>query len=399
VIQPSGRFAVIKVKKPGVSARWRAHGRWSAATAGPRPGTAGRARGRLAGVSFLHATTVVIARTITTTASITLRTAMADRIELFERRNRLRIVALVVLATLNYIVAVVMAAIALGLGVGLAIVFQGGDAFADADTLPFFAVGLAVVVGGSIVIGVLVGLFRIPFLRRSLERRVLQETGARIVAPDEQTEVRNLLEGLAIASGLPPPRVVVIDDAAPNSFGVGTRPSRTVVGITTGLSERLSRDELEAVLAYEVSRIRSWDVALSSWTVALTSGAISAVDDPDDDSFLKAVLGFVPRRLAEWLQVWALRDQGVERDRVAVQFTRNPASLIRALEKLDDDSSRVRHVSRGTGPLWLEFPAHVLGPFPSPATRRLARELLLDERITQLRELAGQPIGPVTRRR
>jgi len=321
---------------------------------------------------------------------------MADRNELFERRNRLRIVALVALATLNYIVAVVMAAIALGIGLAVAILLQGGDAFTDADTLPFFAIGIGVVAVGSAVIGILVGLVRIPFLRRGLERKVLTETGARIISADEQTEVKNLLEGLAIASGLPSPRVAVIEDAAPNSFGVGTRPSNTVVGITTGLADRLSRDELEAVLAYEVSRIRSWDVALSSWAVALTSSAISAVDDPDDDNFLEAILGVVPRRLAESLQVWALRDQGVERDRVAVQFTRNPASLIHALEKLDADASRIHHVSRSTAPLWLEFPPHVLGPMPSPAARRLARELLLDERIDNLRELAGESTGPVT---
>jgi len=329
--------------------------------------------------------------------TVTLRVAMADRIELFERRNRLRIVALVVLATLDYIVAVVMAAIAVGIGIALAILFSGGDVFSDTDTFLFFAIGLAVVAAGSAVIGILVGLFRIPFLRRHLEHRVLTETRAHVVkVDDEQTEVRDLLEGLALASGLPPPRVAVIDDPAPNSFGVGTRPSNTIVGVTTGLGERLSRDELEAVLAYEVSRIRSWDVALSSWTVALTSGAISAVDSEDDD-LLKSVLGFLPRRLSEWLQVWALRDQGIERDRVAVQFTRNPLALIRALEKLDADASTIRHVSRATAPLWLEFPAHALGSSSSRATRRLAHELLLDERIDLLRELAGQPSRPVTR--
>jgi heat shock protein HtpX len=322
---------------------------------------------------------------------------MADRIELFERRNRVRIVALVFLATLNYIVAVVTASIALGVGLALAIIFSGGDAISDADALPLVAIGIAVIAVGSAVIGILVGLFRIPFLRRRLERKVLTETGAHIVQPDEQTVVKNLLEGLAIASGLPPPRVAVIDDPAPNSFGVGTRPSNTVVGITTGLADRLSRGELEAVLAYEVSRIRSWDVALSSWAVALTSSAIAAVDDPKDDNFLKAVLGFVPRRLAESLQVWALRHQGVERDRIAVQYTRNPASLIRALEKLDADATAIGRVSRSTAPLWLEFPPHVLGPMPSRAAQRLARELLLDERIDLLRELAGQPSRPVTR--
>ncbi len=59
------------------------------------------------------------------------------------------------------------------------------------------------------------------------------------------------------------------------------------------------------------------------------------------------------------------------------------------VEKLD--ASMIRHVSRATAPLWLEFPAHVLGPFPSRTTERLARELLLDERIDHLCELAGQP--------
>jgi Zn-dependent protease with chaperone function len=138
-----------------------------------------------------------------------------------------------------------------------------------------------------------------------------------------------------------------------------------------------------------VSRIRSWDVALSSWTAALTGGAIAAVDG-GDDSLLRALLGFVPRMIAERLQLWALRDQGVARDRVAVQFTRNPAALIRALEKLDADASQIRHVTRATGPLWVEFPSVVLDSSSGPSAR-LARELLLDERIDHLRELAGVP--------
>ena len=139
-------------------------------------------------------------------------------------------------------------------------------------------------------------------------------------------------------------------------------------------------------LAYEVSRIRSWDVALASWTVALTGGAISALDS--DGGALSGVIGFVPRRLAEWLQVWALRDQGTERDRAAVRFTRNPGSLVRALEKLDADASQIGRVSRATAPLWIEFPARALGGSSTRATRRLARSLLLDERIGALRELA-----------
>ena len=126
---------------------------------------------------------------------------MADRVELFERRNRVRIVALVVLATLNYIVAVVMAAIALGIGLAVAILFPRWRRLRGRlDTLPFFAIGIGVVAVGSAVIGILVGLVRIPFLRAARSnRRCWRKRARAIIAADEQTEVKNLLEGLAIA--------------------------------------------------------------------------------------------------------------------------------------------------------------------------------------------------------
>ena len=188
------------------------------------------------------------------------------------------------------------------------------------------------------------------------------------------------------------PRFAIVDDPAPNSFGVGTRPKRTIIGVTTGLVEKLSRDELEAVLAYEVSRTGSWDVALSSWTVALTGEAIAA---RDSDNLVSLVLGWLPQRLAEWLQTWALRGQARERDETAIKFTRNPASLVRALEQLDEDQTQVGRVSRATAPLWVEFPARALGDSSSRATRRAREELLLDERIDHLRELAT--LGHATR--
>jgi len=327
---------------------------------------------------------------------------MADTTDVFERRNRTRIVAVVLVATLNYMLAIALAAVAVVVGLVLTILF-GLEIFPDdLEVWKWLGIGIAAIAAVSFVAGLLLALIKIPFARRSLERRVLRETGARVSqAPgqgpasqgpgsqdlDGQREVRNLLEGLAIAAGIPVPRFAVIEDPAPNSFGVGTRPSNTIVGVTTGLSEHLSRDELEAVLAYEVSRIKGWDIALASWTVALTSGAISAVDGGGDD-ILKAVLGFLPRRLGQWLQVWALRDQGAERDRAAVRFTRNPKSLLHALEKLDADSSQIKRVSRSTAPLWVEFPAHVVAG-GSKSARRLGKELLLDERIEQLRALAG----------
>jgi heat shock protein HtpX len=315
---------------------------------------------------------------------------VADTTELFARRNRVRIVALVLLATLNYMLAIALASVAVMLGLALLTIFKLEIIPGSVDELKWMGIGLGGIVAVSFVVGLFVALVKIPFARRRLERQVLTETGAQLAEGNAHREVRNLLDGLAIAADIPPPRFAVIEDPAPNSFGVGTRPGTAIVGVTTGLRDVLSRDELEAILAYEVSRIRSWDVALSSWTVALTGGAISAVDS-SDDQVLKALLGWPARRFGEWLQVWALRDQGVERDRDAVRFTRNPRSLVRALEKLDAEPANVLRVTRATAPLWIEFPSNVVAGSTSKTVRRLANELLLDERIDHLRELAGEP--------
>jgi heat shock protein HtpX len=311
---------------------------------------------------------------------------VAASTDLFERRNRARIAAVVLIAAVNYVIAVALAAVAVALGLVLLAIFKLEIWPDSVAMLELMGWGIGGICAIAFVIGFFTALVRIPTRRRDLERRVLAETGATVITDDSHKEVRNLLEGLAIAAGIPPPRFAVIEDPAPNSFGIGTKPEHAIVAVTTGLCEQLSRDELEAVLAYEVTRIRSYDVALASWTVALTGGAISALDS--DGGLLSGIIGFVPRRIAEWLQVWALRDQGTERDRAAVRFTRNPASLLRALEKLDADTTDVGRVTRATAPLWIEFPAKVLAGSSTRATRRLSQSLLLDERIAALRTLA-----------
>jgi heat shock protein HtpX len=308
---------------------------------------------------------------------------------MFASRNRTRIALLLCVATLNYWLAVSIAAVVTGLGIALWVIAQVGDLPSTVEGFEWLGIGLAGVVALSAVIGSLVALVRIPGQRRTLERRVMTETGARIATPEEHPRVRNLLEGLAIAADVPVPRFAVIDDPAPNSFGVGTRPSNTIIGVTTGLVERLSRDELEAVLAYEVSRIDGWDIALSSWTVALTAGAIGALENDD----VMKLIGWLPVKLAERLQVWALRDQGELRDRYAVHFTRNPLALVRALEKLHDDPTVVQKVSRATAPLWVEFPTSLAeGVSSTKSGQRLAGEFLLDQRIDELRKFAN--MGP-----
>ena len=128
---------------------------------------------------------------------------MADAPDLFARRNRTRIIAVMLVATINYMLAVALAGVAVGVGVVLTIVF-GLDVFPDdLDTLKYLGIGIAAIAAVSFVVGLVVAIVKIPFARRSLERRVLRETGAQLVHGEEHREVRNLLDGLAIASGLP----------------------------------------------------------------------------------------------------------------------------------------------------------------------------------------------------
>lgn len=312
-----------------------------------------------------------------------------ERPDLFARRNRLRILGLLVMATVVYWMAVCAAAVATAI-IGLLWLFSEAGVPDSFELLKWTAIFVLVVLALSIVIGTFLSIFRLPTLRRKLEKQVLAETGAHIADPDEFPEVRNILEGLALSADIPVPRFAVIPDPVPNSFGVGTRPRKTIIGITSGLPDALTRDELEAALSYEVSRIGSWDIALSSWAVALTSGAIATAEADD----LKAIVGWIPARMAEWLQAWALRDQGENRDRIAIQFTRHPEALITALEKMDAEQGEVRRVSRATAPLWLEVPQGVYGGAMSKRSKRLGTSLLLQERIGRLAHLAGLPPRP-----
>ena len=301
-------------------------------------------------------------------------------LSVLRRRNRLRIVATLVLATVLYWLAVMLAAVVVGVILFVRVVAEGGDVPTDHDGLALLGLILLGVIALSALIGTLISLVRLPVLRLQLERRVLAETGARVDTGDDHERVRNILEALAIAADIPPPRFAVVDDDAPNSFAVGTRPSRAIVAVTSGAITKLSRDELEAILAYEVSRIDSFDVALSSWTVAITGAAIATMDDG-----VKQFVGWIPYKGSIWLQAWATRQTARERDRAAVRFTRNPASLIDALEVLDRDETEIRAVTRATAPLWIEVPRHVYG---GDAPR-------LSERIAALREIAGlEPQSP-----
>jgi heat shock protein HtpX len=196
--------------------------------------------------------------------------------------------------------------------------------------------------------------------------------------PVQYARYHNLVEGLCIASGLPKPRLYIVDDSAPNAFSTGRNPKHAAVAVTTGLLEKMNRVELEGVLAHELSHIRNYDVLVMTLAVTMV-GIIALISDyflrimfwtggrggRDRESnnplgIVFAILGFVllifAPIIAALMQMAVSRKREYLADASGVLLTRYPPGLISALEKLKDDHTSTHFASKATAHLWIEEP-------------------------------------------
>jgi heat shock protein HtpX len=193
----------------------------------------------------------------------------------------------------------------------------------------------------------------------------------------EYKRLHNLVEGLCIASGLPKPRLYVIDDPAPNAFATGRNPKHAAVAVTSGLLEKLDRVELEGVLAHELSHIRNYDILVATLAVTLVGsialltdiairmmwwngGRVSRQNDRQNSSNPLAFVGFalliIAPLVARMMQATISRRRETLADVSACQITRYPPGLISALEKLQADSTVTHSASMATAHMWIEQP-------------------------------------------
>ena len=228
--------------------------------------------------------------------------------------------------------------------------------------------------------------------------------------PEEYQRLHNLVEGLCIASGLPKPRVYIIDDPAPNAFATGRNPRHAAIAVTTGLLGMMNRVELEGVIAHELSHIRNYDILVSTLAVTLV-GAVALITDlairmmwwnggrerrdgdHGDSGNPLAIIGFVLLILApiiaRAMQATISRRRETLADVSACQLTRYPPGLISALEKLKKDTTVTHSASTATAHLWIEQPMSGVGDRGRLASihRLFDTHPPLDERISLLREL------------
>jgi heat shock protein HtpX len=220
--------------------------------------------------------------------------------------------------------------------------------------------------------------------------KVLWATGAwELIEPatPEQKQLVNVVEEMAIASGLPKPRVWIVPDADPNAFATGRDAATASIAVTEGLLAKLSRDELQAVVAHEMAHVRNLDVRLMTLLAGMV-GAIALMSDG-----MGRVIGRGGRRgvslaggrggrgggkgnplaiiiLVLWLLtlviapvVSRLLAMAVSRkreylaDATAAQLTRHPMALASALEKLDGSTTATQSITRGAAHLCIVDPA------------------------------------------
>jgi heat shock protein HtpX len=209
--------------------------------------------------------------------------------------------------------------------------------------------------------------------------------------PVDHARLINLVEGLCIAAGVPRPGLYVVDDPGLNALTMGRSPRHASLVVTSGLLAGLSRIELEAVLAHELSHIKSYDILTSTLAVALF-GILGAPARAAASPGPGRVIGWVLLPLSAAAGLGLQLSVGRQRESIAdlsgVALTRYPPALVSALEKLQGGGTVIRTGSLATAHLWLGPP---VAPPPTGRMDWLGRLFethpSLDERIQALREL------------
>jgi len=231
---------------------------------------------------------------------------------------------------------------------------------------------------------------------------VLTMTGARLIGHDDAPQLYNLVEEVALAAGIPMPRVAIVDDPAPNAFATGRDPDHAVIAFTSGILQVMDREQLQGVAAHELAHVANRDTLVMA-VAATTAGLLAIVADMglratlfsrrgSDNNPVAQILALVAIVLAPLaallLRAAISRKRESLADATAVQFTRNPTGLRRALETLAADTTVVRHTSNAVAHVWIE------SPLDGKNKSMFDTHPPLSQRINLLRAMEGLPPSP-----
>ena len=210
-------------------------------------------------------------------------------------------------------------------------------------------------VAGMVIALVAGGLYTMMMISQSTDVVMRLNHATEVTEYEQAPQLWHIVEDMAMIAKVPRPRIFVIDDDSPNAFATGSSPEKAAVAVTTGLLQRLNREELEGVLAHEFAHIRNYDVRLQ--TIAIALGAVIAIlvqfgsrtmffgrssrRSKDEDNGIAAIMMVISILamilgpfMSTILQLAISRNREYLADATAVEFTRNPQGLISALEKI-----------------------------------------------------------------
>ena len=237
---------------------------------------------------------------------------------------------------------------------------------------------------------------------------VMTMTGARIIEREDNPGLFNLVEEVCLAAGMKLPKVAIVEDSAPNAFATGRNPDHAVIAFTTRILQIMDRDELQGVIAHEMSRVANRDTLVSA-VAATTAGAIAILSDmlmrmmifggmsdrddrEENQNPIALVISLIVLILAPLAAV--LLKSAISRkreslaDATAVAFTRNPAGLRRALEVLQSDTTVVAQKSNAVAHIWIESPLD-----GKSVSKLFSTHPPLEERIAILRNMEANPLA------
>jgi len=274
--------------------------------------------------------------------------------------------------------------------------------------------GVGAITGGKngvvtgVVVALILALLGVLWALRSGASLVLRASGAHPADPAQYKQLHNIVEELAIADGLPKPTVYVIDDPSPNAFATGISPKKAAITATTGLLETMNREELEGVISHEMSHIKNYDVRLIlivSTLIGLAAllaslvwriGFFARPRGRDGGQIMLvifaagAALAIVAFIVGPLIKLALSRSRESLADVTAVELTRNPAGLIKALKKLQANDKPFAKFNHATASMCIDDP---LQHHETWFHRLFDTHPPIAERIAVLEQLAGGPVS------
>jgi heat shock protein HtpX len=246
---------------------------------------------------------------------------------------------------------------------------------------------------------------------------ILSVSGAKEIQKSDDPQLYNVVEEMAIAAGVPMPKVYLIEDTAPNAFATGRDPEHGIVAVTTGLRDKLNREELQGVIAHEMSHIRNYDIRFALLMTALV-GVIALLcdmfqhalrwgyyggdwgsqrrdrdrserDGKSDSSGLiglvmmvaAIILAILAPIIAKMIEMAFSRQREYLADASAIDLTRNPQGLANALVKISNDPEVLEIANRATAPLYI---VHPIKNFEARASTMFDSHPPIKDRVSRL---------------